>query len=128
MIERKSGAAQAAPAAPLPTALISLKMCEYLVSPSLIQQFPLDDLPDTELFDIQHVADSILHQKPSVLSQNTYWYPPNTVTTLRALPPHQPLFCVSAVQQQHGRPACSSPHLPGGTETHLSAQQESASV
>ena len=57
-----------------------------------------------------------------------YRYPPNTVTSLRALPPHQPLFCVPAVQQQHGRPACSSPHPPGGTETHLSAQQESASV
>ena len=49
----------------------SLKVCEYLISPSLIQQYPLDDLPDTDLFDIQHVADSILRRKPSVLSQNT---------------------------------------------------------
>ena len=28
-------------------------------------------------------------------------------------------FCVSAVQQQHGWPACPSPHPPGGTKTRL---------
>ena len=61
-------------------------------------------------------------QTISSQSEHMYRYPPNTVTTLRALPPHQPLFCVSAVQQQHGQPACSSPHPPGGTETHFVSQ------
>ena len=40
----------------------------------------------------------------------------------------QPLFCVSAVQQQHGWPACSSPHPPGGTETRLTHAKELMSV
>ena len=48
----------------------NLQVCECLISPSLVQQYPLDDLPDTDLFDIQDVAMSILHRKPSIRSQN----------------------------------------------------------
>ena len=48
----------------------NLKVCECLISPSLVQQYPLDDLPDTDLFDIQDVAMSILCRKPSIPSQN----------------------------------------------------------
>ena len=48
----------------------SLQLRECLISPSLIQQYPLVDLPDTELFDIQDVAVSILLRKPSILSQS----------------------------------------------------------
>ena len=47
-----------------------LRVYECLISPSLVQQYPFNDLPDTDLFDIQDVAVSILHQKPLVLSQN----------------------------------------------------------
>ena len=48
----------------------NLKVLECLISPSLVQQYPLDDLPDTDLFDIQDVAVSILRRKPSISSQN----------------------------------------------------------
>ena len=48
----------------------SLEMCECLISPSLIKQYPLDDLPDTDLFDIQDVAMSILLRKPFIPSHN----------------------------------------------------------
>ena len=37
-------------------------------------------------------------------------------------------FCVSVVRQQHGRPACSSPHPPGGTETRLTHAKQLMSV
>ena len=37
-----------------------LKVCKCLVSPSWIQQYPFDDLPNTDLFDIQDVAMSYL--------------------------------------------------------------------
>ena len=37
-------------------------------------------------------------------------------------------FCVSAVQQQHGRPVCSSPHPPGGTEARLTHAKQLMSV
>ena len=48
----------------------NLEVCECLVSPSMVQQYPFDDLPDTELFDIQDVAMSILLQKPLIPSQS----------------------------------------------------------
>ena len=48
----------------------NLKVCECLISPSLVQQYPLDELPDTDLFDIQDVAVSILRRKPLIPSQN----------------------------------------------------------
>ena len=48
----------------------NLNVCECLVSPSIVQQYPLNDLPDTDLFDIQDVAVSILRRKPSIPSQN----------------------------------------------------------
>ena len=47
-----------------------VEVCECLVSPDLIQQYPLDSLPDSDLFYIQDVAVSILHRKPSILSQS----------------------------------------------------------
>ena len=37
---------------------------EFLISPDLIQQYPLSNLPDSDLFDIHHVAQSmLLHKK-----------------------------------------------------------------
>ena len=48
----------------------NLKVLECLISPSLVQQYPLDDLPATDLFDIQDVAVSILCRKPLIPSQN----------------------------------------------------------
>ena len=48
----------------------SLEVCECLISPSMIQRYPFDNLPDTDLFDIQDVADSMLRQKPSICSLN----------------------------------------------------------
>ena len=49
----------------------SLKVCECLISPSLVQRYPFNDLSDSNLFDIKDVATSILCQKPLVCSQNT---------------------------------------------------------
>ena len=49
-----------------------VEVCECLVSPDLIQHYPLDSLPDSDLFYIQDVAVSILQRKPSILSQDEY--------------------------------------------------------
>ena len=47
----------------------SVEVHEYLISPDLVRQYPLGDLPDTNLFDMYDVARSILHcRKPIVLS------------------------------------------------------------
>ena len=46
----------------------SVEIREYLISPDLVRQYPLGDLPDTSLFDMYNVAHSILHCKPIVLS------------------------------------------------------------
>ena len=48
----------------------SVEVYECLVSTSLVQQYPFNGLPDTDLFDIQDVAESILCRKPSVSSQS----------------------------------------------------------
>ena len=48
----------------------TVNVCECLVSPSLIQKYPLEALPDTDLFDLHDVAVSILLRKPSILSQD----------------------------------------------------------
>ena len=48
----------------------SVEVYECLISPSLVQQYPFNDLPDTDLFDIQDVAESILCQKPFISSQS----------------------------------------------------------
>ena len=45
-----------------------LNVCEFLISPNLIKQYPLDNLPDTDLFDIHHVAQSLLLHKKVVPS------------------------------------------------------------
>ena len=45
-----------------------LNVCEFLISPDLIQQYPLDNLPDSDLFDIRHVARSMLLHKRVVPS------------------------------------------------------------
>ena len=47
-----------------------VEVSECLVSPFLIQQYPLDSLPDSDLFYIQDVAVSILHRKPFIPSQS----------------------------------------------------------
>ena len=50
-----------------------VEVCECLVSPDLIERYPLDSqLPDSDLFYIQDVAVSILQRKPSILSQSEY--------------------------------------------------------
>ena len=46
----------------------SVEVREYLISPDLVRQYPLNDLPDTSLFDMHDVARSILYCKPIVLS------------------------------------------------------------
>ena len=46
----------------------SVEVREYLISPDLVRQYPLNDLPDTSLFDMYDVARSILCRKPIVLS------------------------------------------------------------
>ena len=48
----------------------SVEVYECLISPSLVQQYPFNDLPDTNLFDIQDVAESILCRKPFISSQS----------------------------------------------------------
>ena len=46
----------------------ALEVCEFLISPDLVHQYPIDTIPDTDLFDMCDVARSILHRKPIVLS------------------------------------------------------------
>ena len=48
----------------------SVEVYECLISPSLVQQYPFNDLPDTDLFDIHDVAKSILCRKPFISSQS----------------------------------------------------------
>ena len=45
-----------------------LNVRESLISPDLIQRYPLDNLPDSDLFDIHHVAQSMLLRKAMILS------------------------------------------------------------
>ena len=44
------------------------EVCEFLISPDLVCQYPIDTFPDTDLFDMCDVARSILQRKPVVLS------------------------------------------------------------
>ena len=44
------------------------EVCEFLISPDLVCQYPIDTFPDTDLFDMCDVARSILRRKPVVLS------------------------------------------------------------
>ena len=48
----------------------SVEVYECLISPSLVQQYPFNDLPDTDLFDIQDIAVSILCRKLFIPSQS----------------------------------------------------------
>ena len=43
-------------------------VCEFLISPDLIQRYPLGKLPDSDLFDIHHIARSMLLHKKVVPS------------------------------------------------------------
>ena len=45
-----------------------LNVCEFLISPDLIQRYPLDNLPDSDLFDIHLVAQCVLLHKKVVPS------------------------------------------------------------
>ena len=45
-----------------------LNVYEFLISPDLIQRYPLDNLPDSDLFNIHHVARSMLLRKKVVPS------------------------------------------------------------
>ena len=45
-----------------------LNLCEFLISPDLIQRYPLDNLPDSDLFDIHHVSQCMLFHKKGVPS------------------------------------------------------------
>ena len=41
-----------------------LNVCEFLISSDIIQRYPLDNLPDSDLFDIHHIARfMLLHKK-----------------------------------------------------------------
>ena len=50
----------------------SVEVYECLISPSLVQQYPFNDLPDTDIFDIQDVAKSILCRKIFIPSQSEF--------------------------------------------------------
>ena len=45
-----------------------LNVRNFLISPDLIQRYPLDNLPDSDLFDIHHVAQCVLLRKSVVPS------------------------------------------------------------
>ena len=45
-----------------------LNVCEFLISPDLIQRYPVGKLPDSDLFNIHHVARSMLLHKKVVPS------------------------------------------------------------
>ena len=44
------------------------EVCEFLISPDIVCQYPIDTFPDTDLFDMNHVARSVLKRKPVVIS------------------------------------------------------------
>ena len=44
------------------------EVCEFLISPDLVRQYPIDTIPDTDLFDMCDVARSILFRDPAILS------------------------------------------------------------
>ena len=44
--------------------------CECLISPSLLDRYPLDALPDTDLFDLPTVARSMLLRRKFILDRN----------------------------------------------------------
>ena len=44
------------------------EVCEFLISPNLVRQYPIDTIPDADLFDMCDVARSILFRNPVVLS------------------------------------------------------------
>ena len=52
-----------------------LNVREFLISPDLIQRYPLDNLPDSDLFDIHHVARSmLLHKKVVPSYKDGQWF------------------------------------------------------
>ena len=55
-----------------------LDVCEFLISPSLVQKYPLtvDIFLDSDLFDIHHVARSLLLHKKAVSSEDGHGYLP----------------------------------------------------
>ena len=62
----------------------ALKVCEFLISPDLVHQYPIDTFPDTDLFDMYHVARSILYMSQASCPQpwRWAWSPHNAVTSL----------------------------------------------
>ena len=44
------------------------EVCEFLICPDLVHQYPIDTIPDTDLFDMCDVARSILFRDPVILS------------------------------------------------------------
>ena len=46
----------------------ALEVCEFLISTNLVRQYPIETFPDTDLFDMCHIARSILLRQPVVLS------------------------------------------------------------
>ena len=46
----------------------SLNICEFVVSPKLVQQYPLNTLPDSDLFEINLIAQSMLCREKGVPS------------------------------------------------------------
>ena len=64
-----------------------LNVCEFLISPDLIQRYPLGKLPDSDLFNIHHIALSMLLHKKVVPSYNSSGRLP--LTSLPFEPYHQ---------------------------------------
>ena len=64
-----------------------LNVCEFLISPDLIQRYPVGKLPDSDLFNIHHIALSMLLHKKVVPSYNSSGRLP--LTSLPFEPYHQ---------------------------------------
>ena len=79
-----------------------IEVYECLVSSKLIQRYPLDSLPDSDLFYIHDVAVSILQRKPSIPNQSDYisFCPPPPALPTQSLPfePYHQLSSSSVCQ------------------------------
>ena len=110
----------------------NLDTFECLISPSLLQQWPLEHLPESDLFTITDVAKSVLLHKPVILSCKDGSNQLSTETALLFEPYHllssssvcelmesdQP---VSSALLNEVRECCQQPQLE--SQSHLSLRE-----
>ena len=110
----------------------NLATFECLISPSLLQQWPLEQLPESDLFAIKDVAKSVLLHKPVILSCKDGSNQLSTETALLFEPYHllssssvcelmesdQP---VSSALLNEVRECCQQPQLE--SQSHLSLRE-----